>query len=109
MTPRRFAIHLLWLALAAAWLFALGWTILSSFKTLNVAIFERLPRSCSAEWHSAVSQVGNLRGFSGLLGVPISNRCRADCQSAIQQIDNLRYLKATRPAGAEPTIRLARS
>jgi ABC-type glycerol-3-phosphate transport system permease component len=109
MTPRRFAINLLWLALAALWLFPLGWTILSSIKTSNVAIFERLARGRSAEWHSAVSQVGNLRGFSGLRGVPISNRCRADCQSAIQQIDNLRYPMATRPAGTESTIRLARS
>lgn len=41
MTPRRLTINLLWLALAAGWLFPLGWTILSSFKTSNVAIFER--------------------------------------------------------------------
>ena len=41
MTPRRHVINLLWLLLAAVWLFPLGWTILSSFKTSNVAIFER--------------------------------------------------------------------
>ena len=41
MTPRRLTINALWLLLAAVWLFPLGWTILSSFKTSNVAIFER--------------------------------------------------------------------
>ncbi len=69
----------------------------------------RPPRGRSAEWHSAVSQVGNLRGFSGLLGAPDSNRGRADCQSAIRQIDNLRYPKATRPAGTESTLPPSRS
>ncbi len=41
MTPRRLITNLLWLLLAAVWLFPLWWTILSSFKTPNVAIFER--------------------------------------------------------------------
>ncbi len=41
MTPRRLVINSLWLLLAAGWLFPLGWTILSSFKTSNVAILER--------------------------------------------------------------------
>ena len=31
----------LWLLLAAVWLFPLGWTVLSSFKTSKGAIFER--------------------------------------------------------------------
>jgi ABC-type glycerol-3-phosphate transport system permease component len=87
-----------WLILAAVWLFPLGWTILSSFKTSNVAIFERLPRGRSAEWHSAVSQVGNLRRAKLATGAPIAFRRRADCQSATQQNDNLRYPKATQPA-----------
>jgi ABC-type glycerol-3-phosphate transport system permease component len=41
MMPRRLVTNLLWLLLAAAWLFPLGWTILSRFKTSNVAIFKR--------------------------------------------------------------------
>ena len=104
MTPRRHVINLLWQLLAAAWLVPLAWTILSSIKTSNVAIFERLARCRSAEWHSAVSQVGNLRRVKLAMGAPIAFRRPTDCQSAIQQIDNLRYLKATRPAGAESTL-----
>jgi raffinose/stachyose/melibiose transport system permease protein len=40
-SPRPAISNVLWLALAALWLFPLGWTIISSFKTSNVAIFDR--------------------------------------------------------------------
>jgi len=78
-------------------------------KACHELNFERLARIRSAEWHSAVSQVGNLCGFSGLLGVPVSNCCLADCQSAIRHIDNLHYPKATRPADTESTLHPSRS
>lgn len=73
-------------------------------KACHELNFERPPCLRSAEWHSAVSQVGNLRGFSGLPGAPNSNRGPADCQSATRQIDNLRYPKATRPADTESKL-----
>jgi hypothetical protein len=55
----------------------------------------RCNRIRSAEWHSAVSQVGNLRVAPPLSGTPVSLRRSADCQSAIQQIHNLRYDRAS--------------
>ena len=54
----------------------------------------------SAEWHSAVSRIGNPQGVAWkpkrrmkLQPVRWSQR-PADCQSAKQQVDNLRYLSA---------------
>ena len=41
INTRQHTTHLALLLLAGAWLFPLGWTILSSFKTSRVAIFER--------------------------------------------------------------------
>jgi hypothetical protein len=48
----------------------------------------------SADWQSAVSQVGNLRLGVSSLGLHSSwnhGVVLADCQSAIQQVNNLRY------------------
>ena len=43
-----------------------------------------LAAACSADWQSAVSQIGNLR-------MRVSFQLAADCQSAKRQVANLRY------------------
>jgi len=66
MTPRRLATNLLWLLLAAAWLFPLAWTIVSSFKTSNVAIFERpfaLPEAITFANYQQAIRAGNLDDY----------------------------------------------
>ena len=55
---------------------------------------------CSAELHSAVSQISNLRGVRRF-GARRNFTRPADYKSAIQQIENLRYFIATFPALTE--------
>lgn len=58
--------QLLWLLLAAVWLFPLAWTILSSFKTSNVAIFERpfaLPAGITFANYQQAIRAGNLDDY----------------------------------------------
>lgn len=55
-----------WLILAAIWLFPLGWTILGSFKTSNVAIFDRpfaLPESITFANYQQAIRAGNLDDY----------------------------------------------
>jgi len=66
MKPRALATRTAWVALAVFWLFPLGWTLLSSFKTSNVAIFDRpfsLPEGISfANYQQAVRE-GSLADY----------------------------------------------
>src|SRR6185503_2621028 len=52
-----------------------------------------IARKRSAELHSAVSQIFNLRGAREFQSRSIFQR-PADCKSAIQQVENLRYVSA---------------
>lgn len=66
MNLRRPASTLLWLLLAMAWLFPLGWTILSSFKTSNVAIFQRpfaLPEGITFANYEQAIRAGSLDDY----------------------------------------------
>ncbi len=66
MTLRRVSTNSLWLLLAVLWLFPLGWTIFSSFKTSNVAIFERpfaLPDGITFANYQQAIRAGNLDDY----------------------------------------------
>ena len=60
---------------------------LPPMRNLRFTIYDlrwALPNACSADWQSAVSQIGNLR-------MRVSLQPAADCQSAKRQVANLRY------------------
>ena len=62
----RHFINSLWLLLAAVWLFPLGWTIFSTFKTSNVAIFERpfaLPEGITFANYQQAIRAANLDDY----------------------------------------------
>ena len=63
---------------------------------------------CSAELHSAVSQIFNLRPVEMRGGCRAVGRS-AECNSAIRQIKNLRYGADQRPQQLEWMIRQAKS
>ena len=58
--------------------------------------------NCSAELHSAVPQVCNLRSV-GVKGAPSVFQRPADCESATQQIKNLRYSRAMPAPASNPS------
>ena len=59
-------------------------------QTLASGIGEAARTNCSAELHSAVSQISNLRRAKNW--EPLRRLERpADCKSAVQQVKNLRY------------------
>jgi hypothetical protein len=62
---------------------------LNLMPTLRIC---RTCKSCSAEWHSAVSPIGNRQVVSTFESSRINERW-AGCHPAIQQINNLRYFQ----------------
>ena len=67
-------------------------SLISTQALMNIRNLElRARRGRSAELHSAVPQVCNLRSAGTKSTPPVSQR-PTDCKSAIQQIENLRYI-----------------